>query len=58
MLHSAFVFPLSEIPEKQVMEQPIAFAERALRYFTEFAAVYVMLSRAKFLVGDVQAALI
>jgi hypothetical protein len=49
-------FPLSQIPEKQVMEQQIAFAERAMRYFGEFAAVYLALSRAKFLVGDIQAA--
>jgi hypothetical protein len=50
-------FPISKIPETGVLEERIAFAERALCYFAEFASVYMCLSRARFLLGDVQGAL-
>jgi hypothetical protein len=45
-------FPISKIPETNTLEERIRFAERAMQYFTEFASVYIGLSRAKFLFGD------
>jgi hypothetical protein len=49
-------FPISQIPEISTLEERIAFAERAMCYFAEFAGVYIALSRAKFLLGNVQGA--
>jgi hypothetical protein len=49
-------FPISKIPETNILEEWTAFAERAMCYFAEFAGVYIGLSRAKFLLGDVQGA--
>jgi hypothetical protein len=49
-------FPISKIPETNVLEERIAFAEQAMCYFAEFAGVYIALSRAKFLLGDIQGA--
>jgi len=48
--------PISRIPEPTVLEANTAFAEQAMCYFGEFASVYTGLSRAKFLLGDVQGA--
>ena len=53
---SKLSFPLNQIPSPDDLEKRIQFAERALPLFNEFAGVYTSLSRAKFLIGDVPAA--
>jgi len=49
-------FPISKIPSRDILEQRVAIAERAMCYFDQYATVYVGLARAQFLLGDVQTA--
>jgi hypothetical protein len=49
-------FPVSQVPDVNVLEERIVFAERAMCYFGEFAGVYTTLSRSRFLLGDVETA--
>jgi hypothetical protein len=49
-------FPMTEMPERHILEQRVVFAEQAMCYFAEFAGVYTGLARARVLLGDIQAA--
>ena len=50
-------FPIDKVPPRDELERRISFGERAMCYFDEFAGVYIALSRAKFLYGDLDGTL-
>lgn len=50
-------FSLSQVPSPDELEQRIQFAENAMPLFNDFAGVYTSISRAKFLIGDVDSAI-